>query len=148
MRILASTLLVLAFAGCGGKVFIDESGGSGGSGGMTTSSSTGTINTTTVTTSTTTTVTTTTTTSTGLTCPDNPAVEGKCDVEGQKCPMALSCCGGEVICKNGFWTYLPIFCNSFCTPECGPDHFACEGEAVCVTYIGPITTYNCQKMPC
>lgn len=52
------------------------------------------------------------------------------------------------MCKGGFWQFLPPLCDAPCGPECGPDEFACQPGAVCVTYIGSITTYQCRVNPC
>jgi hypothetical protein len=59
-----------------------------------------------------------------------------------------ACCGGVALCKGGYWTFAGPFCSQPCTPECGPDGFACQAGTLCVTYIGPITTYTCAISPC
>lgn len=71
-----------------------------------------------------------------------------CDQEGLECQVPLSCCDGKALCKGGLWVYLDPFCGKVCTPDCGPDAFACEPGTLCVTYIGPITTYQCRANPC
>lgn len=158
MRSSASWLFTVALgalAACGGKVVVDGTGGAGGTGGtggMFTSSGCldcTTTTTTTATTTTTTTSTTSTSSSGNPACPDPfPGIFTKCDVEGMECPIPLACCGGDALCKGGFWQYIGPFCDQPCAPDCGPDGFACTPGAVCVAHIGPITTYQCEKDPC
>ncbi|MFT3770594.1 MAG: hypothetical protein QM820_34640 [Minicystis sp.] len=82
-------------------------------------------------------------------CPQPfPGVQGPCDHEGLQCPVPLACCGGNVTCKNGFWQHSAPACGQPCTSDCGPDGFACQAGAVCIAYIGPVTTYQCRENPC
>jgi len=155
MHILASWLLppcvavVFTLAACGGRVVVDGSGGSSnGSGGNASSSSSGAGASTTTSSSSVTTVSS-SSGGTGGGCPNPfPGVEAPCDLEGQTCKVPNACCGGQALCKGGFWTFLGPFCNIGCAPDCGPGGFACQNDKVCATFLGKITTYQCADDPC
>jgi hypothetical protein len=151
MRILLFLGVAFGLAACGGNVLVDGTGTGGTttttSETTTTSTGTTTFTTTTGTGTTTTTMTTTTTTEPGCAVPF-PGIEAPCMVEGQVCPVPLSCCSGSALCHNGFWTFQPIPCGQPCELACGPGGFSCQGGAVCGTYIGMETTYTCEKDPC
>ncbi len=49
---------------------------------------------------------------------------------------------------GGLWFFTGPFCDQPCAPDCGPNGFACEPGALCITYIGPVTTYQCRGNPC
>ncbi len=129
-------LILASLAACGGNVVVDGAGTTTGS----TSSSTS---------STTSVTTTSVTTSTVMDCPAPfPGIEASCGVEGQVCAVPLACCSGTATCAGGFWKYTGVPCAEACTPPCGPDDFACQGGAVCATYIGKTTLYQCAPDPC
>jgi len=75
-------------------------------------------------------------------------IDATCAQEGQVCQIPLSCCGGSAVCKGGLWHFQPVPCGQPCTNQCGVDNFSCQVGAVCVTYIGKTTTYQCRKKPC
>lgn len=52
------------------------------------------------------------------------------------------------MCQGGLWQYLGVDCAQPCSLDCGPSGFACEPGALCVTYIGMTTTYQCRGNPC
>jgi hypothetical protein len=143
-----------ALAACGGKVVIDGTGGApgtGGSGGAAASSSSASsASSTSSSTSTTSSSSSTTTSSSGgPLCPDPfPGVFATCTDEGLSCEIPLACCSGHAVCKGGFWQWGGLTCAQPCAPDCGPDGFACEPGALCVTYIGAVTTYQCKGNPC
>jgi hypothetical protein len=64
------------------------------------------------------------------------------------CPVPNACCSGSAVCKAGFWQFVGPLCGQPCTPDCGPDGFACTPGTLCVAYIGMITTYQCRVSPC
>jgi hypothetical protein len=137
----ACTVLVA----CGGNVVVDATagsggkGGSGGAGGMATASTTATTSTSSSSSS--------SSGSSGCPVPFS-GVEGACSTAGMTCPVPGACCDGTAVCENGFWKYLPPPCQQLCTPECGPDGFACAGNRICVANIGQTTTYECAPNPC
>jgi hypothetical protein len=144
MRIVAFLLLgtgALLITACGGKVIVDGipegAGGAGGGGGAPSSSSSSSIASSNVGSS-----------GTGGICPVNVGIEALCSQEGQVCPMPLSCCSGSATCSGGRWHFSAVKCGQPCTSQCGPDDFSCQANAVCVAYIGKITTYQCRDKPC
>jgi hypothetical protein len=153
MRSLSSGLLAiapLALAACGGKVYIDPTGtGGDGGGGASSSSASSSSASSSNATSSSSASSSSASTGTGVSCPEPfPGIHASCPVEGQICSVPLSCCNGSAVCKDGLWFFLASDCNQDCDPDCGPDAFACVPGALCVTYIGPITTYQCRKSPC
>jgi hypothetical protein len=147
MRILASWLLPVSAAAsltaaCGAHVVVDGSGGMNGTGGTSSSASSSATASSTATSSS-------SSSSSGGGCPPSgPDVEAVCEQEGEVCAVPNACCGGQAVCKGGFWTFEGPFCNMPCEPECGPDGFACAVGKTCVTFLGKITTYRCIDDPC
>jgi hypothetical protein len=154
----AAAAALLSPLACGGKVVVDGnpgsggsggSGGNGGNGGTTSSVSSSDSVSSSVSSTVSVSVSSSVTTGTGGGCPmPFPGVEAHCDIDGQMCNAPLGCCGGQVICKGGFWSYTGALCNMPCTLPCGPNNFACQVGAVCVAYIGKTTTYQCEPDPC
>lgn len=60
----------------------------------------------------------------------------------------MACCNGSAVCKGGLWIFLDVPCGQACGGNCGPNDFSCQPGALCVTYIGPVTTYQCRVNPC
>src|SRR4051794_1571224 len=104
MRILASWLLpacaaVSLTAACGAHVVVDGSGGMNGTGGSSSSSSSSATASSSSTSSS-------SSSSSGGGCPaDGPDVEAVCEQEGEVCNVPHACCGGQAVCKGGFWTF-------------------------------------------
>ncbi|APR78784.1 Hypothetical protein A7982_04131 [Minicystis rosea] len=136
--------LAIGLGACGGKVVVDGSAGTGGAGGSggSSSSSSPTVSTSVVSSS--------SSTSSGpAVCPDPfPGIQASCDHEGLQCVPPLTCCGSPATCKGGLWHYDEIDCDAPCAAPCGPDGFACTAGAVCIAYIGTVTTYQCRENPC
>jgi hypothetical protein len=77
-----------------------------------------------------------------------PGIEAPCAVEGETCPVPLSCCSVPALCQNGFWVAAPPDCGQPCSLPCGSNDFSCQAGAVCVAYIATTTTYQCKPQPC
>jgi hypothetical protein len=133
VRMLASFVAVsLTFAACGGRAVVDASGTGGfiasSSSAQSSSSSSSSSGST-------------------STCPEFPAIQGRCMTEGQVCPVPYGCCGGSAVCMGGLWRYESAPCGATCVPCSG--NFACESGAVCLELAGDCcVSYECRIDPC
>jgi hypothetical protein len=127
--------LVVALAGCGGRVVVDPA--ASGSGGAASGSSS--------------VVSSSASTGAGEPyCPTLAPNEGDpCDAPGLVCPTSI-CCEGDATCTNGAWHLSPPACGDDCL-ACRGTTFGCAaGASVCVSTLGqgPATMSHCAFLPC